>query len=64
MNYRKHNQEDLPVLTEVATTGDPGVPLPYPQLIDLRLTARVAEGDGYDPYNSAPPLPQKAAGQA
>lgn len=64
MNNLKHNQGNLPVLTETAIPADFGAPLPYPEMLDLRLTALASECGGYDPYNSAPPVPRKTAGQA
>lgn len=52
-----HNHDRLPVLTEIVTSesiapGDAGK-----GVVNLQLAIIDADPRGYDPYNSAPPVP-------
>ncbi len=61
MNKLNHNLEDLPVLTEIARSEAVTLASPVLADIDLRLALSESDSGGYDPYNSAPPVPQKTA---
>ena len=57
MDDPRNNLDELPVLTEVAKPESMTLSTPVNEVIDLRLSIVDPDPGGYDPYNSAPPVP-------
>ena len=57
MDELNDNLDELPVLTEIATPRRITLATPGADVVALRLSVTESDPDGYDPYNSAPPLP-------
>ena len=57
MDELNYNLDELPVLTEIATPQSITLASAGADVVALRLSVTESDPDGYDPYNSAPPLP-------
>ena len=53
-----HNQDNLPILTEIVRPEFLALGRASKGVVNMQLAVIESDPRGYDPYNSAPPVPE------